>query len=87
MRGAGHDRPVTDAGGGLSKSIRRRIRKRTDGLDIAADINASIAINNGSDGTTTVSRSVQQTAITQSRRKRTPNDAPADSPRTDRSTT
>ncbi|MDQ1698761.1 MAG: hypothetical protein QOG34_624, partial [Frankiaceae bacterium] len=77
MHGAGHDGPVTDAGGGLSKSIRRTIRKRTDNLDIAADINAAIAINAGGDGTTTVSRSVQQTAITQSRRRRGQEGAPA----------
>jgi hypothetical protein len=52
------------------RSIRRRIRKQADGVDIAADINAAInvntsAVNTGGSGRTTVSRSVQSTAITQ----------------------
>lgn len=48
-----------------NRSIRKRIRKRANGVDIAADIKAEIAVNTGSSGHTTVSRSVQNTAITQ----------------------
>lgn len=48
-----------------NRSIRKRIRKRANGVDIAADINAEIAVNTGSSGRTTVSRSVQNTAISQ----------------------
>jgi hypothetical protein len=56
------------------RNIRRRIRKQADGVDIAADINAAInvntnAVNTGGSGRTTVSRSVQSTAITQTSNK------------------
>jgi len=56
------------------RNIRRRIRKRLDGIDLAADINAAInvntsAVNTGGSGRTTVSRSVQNTAITQTSKK------------------
>ena len=47
------------------RSIRRRIRKQSEGIDIAADINAEIAINTGGSGRTTVSKSVHSTSITQ----------------------
>lgn len=61
------------------RSIRRRIRKRADGVDIAADINAAInvntsAVNTGGNGRTTVSRSVQNTAITQTSTTKTHED-------------
>ena len=47
------------------RTIRRRIRKHADGVNIAADINAEIAVNTGGSDQSTVSRSVQNTAITQ----------------------
>jgi hypothetical protein len=80
--------PVSDAGGGFSKSIRRTIRKRSDGIDLAADVDAAIAVNIGKDATTTVSRSVHRTAISQPQRGRPADEMPtADGPPTDRSTT
>jgi hypothetical protein len=45
----------------MRKVIRRQIRRRADGVDLAADINAVIAINRG-DGE---SESVQSTSIVQ----------------------
>ena len=47
------------------RSIRRRVRHHADGLDVAVDINAEIAINSGAPGGTSVSRSAQSAAITQ----------------------
>ena len=52
-----------------SRSIRRRIRRHADGVNIAADVNAEIAINTGGQSRTTVSRSVQSTATTQTSTK------------------
>ena len=46
-------------------SIRRRIRKQAEGVTVAADVNAEIAINTGGSRRTTESRSVQSTAVTQ----------------------
>ena len=48
------------------RSIRRRVRKQADGVDLVADINAELSINAGGSGRTTVARSVHNTAITQS---------------------
>jgi hypothetical protein len=51
------------------RSIRRRVRKHPNGVDLAADINAEIAVNTGGSGQATVSRSVQSTAITQTSKR------------------
>jgi hypothetical protein len=65
--------PVSDAGGGFRRNIRREIRKQFDGIDLAADVNAVVAVNTGSageSGKTTVSRSVHRTAVSQPQRGR-----------------
>ena len=53
----------------VQRSIARRIRKHANGVDIAADVNAEVAVNTGGSDQTTVSRSVQNTAITQTSKK------------------
>jgi hypothetical protein len=45
----------------MRKVIRRHIRRRTDGLDLAADVNAVIAVNQGDSRT----EAVQSTSVTQ----------------------
>ena len=50
------------------RSIRRRVRYHADGVDIAADISAEIAVNVGRSGQTTTSHSTQRAAITQTSR-------------------
>ena len=57
--------PVSDAPGGFRRTIRREIRKQIDGIDLAADVNAVVAVNTGGSGQTTVSRSDHRTAISQ----------------------
>ena len=62
----------------MRKVIRRQIRRRADGVDLAADVNAVIAVNRG-DGK---SESVQSTSIVQDARARAgPDDAEAPPPR------
>ena len=56
------------------RSIRRRIRHHADGIDVAADINAEIAVNTGRSGQTTTSRSAQSAAITQTSKPHTNDD-------------
>lgn len=58
----------------VRRSIREHIRSRTADVDVAADVNAEIAVNTGGPGRTTVSRSVQNTAVTQSKPSSVPSD-------------
>jgi hypothetical protein len=57
--------PVSDTPGGFRRTIRREIRAKTGGIDVAADVNAVVAVNTGRSGRTTVSRSDRRTAISQ----------------------
>jgi hypothetical protein len=51
----------------MRKVIRRHIRRRTEGMDLAADVNAVVAVNRGDEGTRTEAQSVQRTSIAQGR--------------------
>jgi hypothetical protein len=51
------------------RSFQRRIRERLGGIDIAADINAEVAVNTGRAGQTTVARSAQNSAISQTTKR------------------
>lgn len=56
---------VSDAPDGFRRTIRREIRKKANGLDLAAAVNAVVAVNTGGSGKTTVARSDHRTAISQ----------------------
>jgi hypothetical protein len=71
----------------MRKLIRRNIRRRTEGLDLAADVNAVIAVNRGEEGAQTGAQSVQHTSIAQGRAAGAAGDGPqeADRPHRDES--
>jgi hypothetical protein len=50
----------------MKKVIRKTIRRKRDGLDLAADVNAVIAVNHGEEGGSTSASSTQR--ITQNSR-------------------
>jgi hypothetical protein len=61
----------------MRKVIRRHIRERSGGVDVAADVNAVIAVNDGSSRTQAVqSTSVQSTSIVQGTSARAGDDVP-----------
>ena len=45
----------------MRKVIQRHIRQRSDGVDLAMDVNAVVAVNSGTSGV----ESVQRTSVTQ----------------------
>jgi hypothetical protein len=51
----------------MRRVIRRHIRRRPEGLDLAVDVNAVIAVNRGDDGAQTDAQSVQHTSVVQGR--------------------
>jgi hypothetical protein len=71
----------------MRKVIRRHIRRRTEGMDLAADVNAVVAVNRGDEGTRTEAQSVQSTSIAQGRAAGAAGDGPqeADRPHRDES--
>jgi hypothetical protein len=60
----------------MRKMIRRHIRRRTEGLDLAVDVNAVVAANRGEEGTRTEAQSVQHTSIAQGRAAGAAGDGP-----------
>jgi hypothetical protein len=66
---------MVDGGGGFTKRVRRNIRTKVDGIDLAADVDAVIAVNNGGERRTTVSRSTRETTVSQSRAARASDDS------------
>ena len=75
----------------MRRVIRRHVRRRAEGLDLAVDVNAVIAVNSG-EGAKTEAESVQHTSVVQGRAAGAAGDAPErpdtrhrdDSPQEDR---
>jgi hypothetical protein len=63
-------------GGGMRRVIRRHIRRRADGVDLAVDVNAVLAINRGTGST----EAVQSTSIGQDATARADDEGDAPSP-------
>ena len=49
----------------VSKTFRRRLRHRAEGLDIAADVNATVAANVGERNSRTVTRVTSRQGVVQ----------------------
>jgi hypothetical protein len=64
----------------MRRVIRRHIRRRSDGVDLAIDVNAVVAVNRGPGA-----ESVQSTSVTQSASARAAEEGP-DSPAENRDT-
>jgi len=60
----------------MRRVIRRHIRRRAEGLDVAVDVNAVIAVNRGDDEAQTEAQSVQHTSIVQGRAAGAAGDGP-----------
>jgi hypothetical protein len=66
---------------------RKRIRVDKDGVSVAADVNAAIAINQGEPGATNKVDSVSHVRVVQDSRRRTQTQSGADAPETEQEDT